>query len=239
MDIYHSKIGDFWLEADGNRIPFKLIAKSRKIYNTGYSVRDRKVFKPIVQPNRRIDKLALKTNINFSEFMENDIISDEFVCGYDLIDNDYKTTFGTAVYTSSWDSKVTSEGGIFLEESGDFNKHELPSYLVVDDASKCRFSFAFREFKNFDDLSVDFACDFIHPKMEKYEEYVSDLAYDVLDNLSENERNDVLRIKDNTFLEHHNFDQCIRNKYGLQGSEYGNGDDISADVVKLVCELLE
>ncbi|MFC0422667.1 hypothetical protein [Lactiplantibacillus plajomi] len=181
----------------------------------------------------------MKTNINLSRFMQNDIISDEFVYGYDVVDEDFKITFGTAVYTSNWDSKSASDTGKFWEDGGDFKAHQLPSYLEVDDTSECRFSFAFRKFESLDDLSVDFACGFSQPKDEKFEEYVSDLAYDIIDGLSEKERGEVLAMRGNAFLEHYSLGLWVRNKYGLHSSNFGSADDISTEVVNLMFELLE
>lgn len=234
MDIYHSKIGDFWLEADGKRVPFKLIAKFKNSFYRNYTVLDRKVFKPLAHTECKIGKLALKTNIDLAKFIYNDIISDEFVYGYDVVGADFKVTFGTAVFTSNWDSKYSTEQGTFYEDNGNFRMKALPSYLEVDDVSNCRFSFAYREFKSRDDLSVDFACDFNHPKREAYAEYISDLAYEIVATLSKNERNEILKIKDRMLLEK----SWLQNKYRLYDSKYSN-HDVSADVVKLVLELFE
>lgn len=238
VEIYHSKIGDFWIEADGEVIPFKLITKSKYVFSPNSKVLDRKVFKPSIEPKKRINELRLMTNIKLSSFMYNDIISDEFVYGYDVIDESFNITFGTAVFTTDWHSKIGGNAGVFWEDGGDLKKQILPHYAEVDDISECRFSFAYKEFEDFDDLAINFACDFGPPDFEEREELISDIAYDIVSNLSSYDRNKLIgNFKGDAFLAHHNFGAWIRGNYHLHRN-YGHPDDVSLAIVNLVFDLI-
>lgn len=163
MDVFHSKIGDFWIEADGERVKFKLIALPNTIHlnNKNYIVEDRKEFRPFLKSNHLYKSIKFKTNIDYSKFEYVDVLSDEHYSGIEMHDLVTDYTIGISAMIEDTGGVSDPVSYFFGYSTGLRNDAQLPVYIEVEGDSDCRFRLAYKKFVHeYDDLSVDFACDF-------------------------------------------------------------------------------
>lgn len=233
MDVYHSKIGDFWIEADGERVPFYLLFEYLKMYeivdkkapkyrSEKYEVLDRKRFKPILQANKFYSSIVLKCSIDLKTYeYVNEIYGDNST-GFDMINKNLDLHLGVAAYFDD-SSELSNDGGDYWVDGGNFALGEMPGYYDVKDSSKCQFIMAFKKGANGVDISILKAC-----QLDWYGDFflngdisISKVVLDVCKNLTEEEKRILLEDEDEShFYDPFWYPEYIRNNYDFDNYKY-------------------